>query len=297
MSLPKYHELMLPLLAKYGDKQEHYRKEFVDPLAEEMSLDPVELRQTTRGGGNRFAGRVHWAQTFLSNSGLIESTRRGHYRITGRGLEVLGLGLPKLTNQKILEMYPSLLQTPFWNKELRDGKSANKETHEEENTPADSLDNSLDQLRADTVSQLVEAIESTTPKQFEALVVQLLEAMDYGTGVVTPYTNDGGIDGIIHGDELGLEKIFIQAKKYQGNVGRPEIQKFVGSMESTSKGVFITTSDFAPSVEAYLHSRQENIVLINGQKLAELMYDFNQGVSISRVVKLKSLDNDFFEEL
>ena len=249
MSIPKYHQIMLPILKKYQDKQEHYRKDFIEDLAREFALTEEEANQKIKNGSSRFSSRVHWAQTFLSNSALIKSTRRGHYRITDRGLEVLALNLPELTNQKILELYPDLLRTPFWNKELRPDKTSKVDNSEEENTPDDSLDNSLDKLRADTVSQLVEAIDSTTPKQFESLVVRLLEAMDYGTGIVTPYYNDGGIDGIIHGDELGLEKIFIQAKKYQGNVGRPDIQKFVGSMNSTSKGVFITTSDFAPSVD------------------------------------------------
>jgi restriction system protein len=210
------------------------------------------------------------------------------------------MNLGDLYPDKIKELFPDVMETKFWNSDLRDKSNRSSEIDnvtESEVTPDESLDTILNQKEVLVKSEILESINNLTPRQFETLVVKVLVAMNYGTGIVTNYTNDGGIDGIIQADELGFEKIYIQAKKYSGNVGRPDIQKFVGAMTGTNKGVFITTSDFATSVSDYLKSRQENIILINGEKLVELMYKHNQGVSVIQNIEIKRIDTDFFDEL
>lgn len=300
MSIPKFYELMLPLLKLYGDKNLHHRKEFIDQISNQFSLTNEEKLETVKSGHLRIWDRMSWAQMFLKASNLIESKQRGYYSITKRGLEVLNLNLSELYPDKIRELYPDVMETKFWNPDLREKSNKFLEVEsiiELETTPDESLDTILNQKESIVKTEILESINNLSPRQFENLVVKVLEAMKYGEGIVTNYTNDGGIDGIIQADELGFERIYIQAKKYSGNVGRPDIQKFVGAMTGTNKGVFITTSDFATSVSDYLKSRQENIILINGDKLVELMYKHNQGVSVIQNIKIKRIDTDYFDEL
>jgi restriction system protein len=300
MSIPKFYELMLPLLKLYGDKNIHPRNEFIESIATEFKLTSEEVSEKVSNGNSRISDRVYWAITFLKNGGLLDQPKRGLYNITERGLNVLSMNLDSLYPKKIKELFPEVMEKKFWNSDLRDKSSKSlkiESISELETTPDESLDTILNQKESIVKSEILDSINNLSPRQFETLVVKVLVAMNYGTGIVTNYTNDGGIDGIIQADELGFEKIYIQAKKYSGNVGRPDIQKFVGAMTGTNKGVFITTSDFATSVSDYLKSRQENIVLINGDKLVELMYKHNQGVSVIQTIEIKRIDSDFFDEL
>ena len=303
MPIPKFHEIMLPLLELYSDNQLHHRKDFVEKISNYFNLTESERQENVKSGWTRVWDRVAWAQTYLKTSNLLDSPKRGYYKITNRGDEVLKMKLKNIKPDQIKKMFPDVMETKFWNPELRSQSkkiNINQLEIEAESTPDETLDIILNQKEILIKSEILESINNLTPRQFENLVVKLLIAMGYGTeefSSTTSYTNDGGIDGIIQADELGFEKIYIQAKKYEGNIGRPDIQKFVGSMTGTNKGVFITTSDFATSVIDYLKSRQENIRLINGNKLVDLMYKHNQGVSIVENIEIKRLDSDYFEEL
>ncbi|MEI6728624.1 MAG: restriction endonuclease [bacterium] len=304
MPIPKFHELMLPLLKHYGDGKVHTRYEFLDSLGIEFKLTPEELAERVSSGLTRVADRIGWATTFLKKAGLLIQPERGYHEITDRGQQTLKLGLDFLTPAKIVELYPDSKNNAFYNPLLRE-KHEFKDKIEEltlEGTPDEEIDTALANKELQTQSEIKDQVDKITPRQFENLVNKLLVAMGYGKEeyrTVTSYTNDGGIDGIIQADELGFEKIYIQAKKFQdgSSVGRPDIQKFVGAMTGTTKGVFITTAKFSSSVEEYLKSRSEKVILIDGPKLIRLMYKHNIGVSVRKTIDLKGLDSDFFDEL
>jgi len=305
MPIPKFHELMLPLLKHYGDGKIHPRYEFVDNLSKEFHLTPEELSEKVSNGLPRIADRTYWATTFLKKAGLLEQQeKRGFHKITDRGMHTLSLKLDFLTPSKLVELYPDIMETAFYNPQLRE-KHEFKDKIEEltlEGSPDEEIDTALVNKELQIQSEIKDQIDKITPRQFENLVNKLLVAMGYGKeeySSVTNYTNDGGIDGIIQADELGFEKIYIQAKKFQDgiSIGRPDIQKFVGAMTGTTKGIFITTSKFSSSVEEYLKSRSEKVILIDGLKLIKLMYKHNIGVSVRKIIDLKGLDSDFFEEL
>jgi restriction system protein len=301
MAIPKYHEIMLPLLRFFEDKKVHSKYDFFDQISAYFSLTDTEKNETIATGGNRLLNRIGWAITFMNKAKLLTRPERSKYQITQRGLDLLKTNPEFLTPQLIINLYPDVMDDPFYNSGLRVKRDENnQDTINIEIAPEEALDNILEQNKSAIYSDLLEQIKNLSPRNFEILVVKVLLAMGYGDeehSFTTQYTNDGGIDGIIQADELGFEKIYIQAKKYESKVGRPELQKFIGAMTGTNKGVFITTSDFTENVKDYLNSRQEKVVLINGLFLAKLMYKHNQGVSISRVVEIKSLDTDYFENL
>jgi len=304
MPIPKFHEIMLPLLELYADSQIHQCADFDEKLSKVFSLSEVERSERVSSGKTRFYDRILWAHTYLYKAKLLEKPKRGYYVITLRGLEFLNKKLNKLSVDNLIQLYPDILEDKFYNPDLRDKNDKKSDVITEvlnsEQTPDELLDQILDQKLTESYSEIQEQITNISPRGFEFLVNKLLIAMGYGTeefSSTTSYTNDGGIDGIIQADELGFDKIYVQAKKYEGNVGRPDIQKFVGAMTGTNKGVFITTSSFAPSVAEYLNSRQENVMLIDGPKLIELMYKHNQGVAVRRTIEIKTLDSDYFEEL
>ncbi len=302
MPIPKFHQIMLPLLNHYNDGKVYHRNTFIEILASEFDLTVQERSETVSNGNSRFADRVWWAGTFLKKGGLLTSPKRGYHQITQRGMGTLQMGLTNLNPDKIIELYPDVLNDPFYNPELR-SKTKSESTQSlitEELTPDESLDQAVSNIKARAYGEILDQIKLLSPLQFERLVVKVLVSMGYGTtefSFNTQYTNDGGIDGIIQGDELGFERIYVQAKKYEGSVGRPDIQKFVGAMTGTQKGVFITTSDFTKNSHDYIATRQENIILINGEQLVEFMYKYNQGVSVRKIIELKTLDSDYFEEL
>lgn len=294
--LPTFQEIMLPLLKCFSDGKEHHRYHFTETLAKHFNID---LEKTDLP---KFKNRIAWAFTFLKAGKILENSSRGVYKITDRGTHIISLNLTELTPHKIEELFPDVMQTRFWNPKLR-------EDHEEavvlldaskSQTPEETINIAVDQIKEQTISDLEEYVQKITPRAFEFLVVKLLTAMGYGTeefNRTTSYTNDAGIDGVIQSDVLGFETIYIQAKKYEGTVGRPDMQKFIGAMSGTTKGVFITTSTFANSVREYLKERQEKVILIDGEKMLELMYKYNLGLSVEKVYQTKKVDSDFFENI
>ena len=303
MSIPKFYQIMLPLLQKYQDSKTYHKNTFIEKIVDEFGLNPSERLEKVNSGTTRIVDRIFWAYTYLYKLGFLSRPNRANYAITARGLEFLQSNPSQIDLDKLKQLkqkYPDILEDKFWQKSNFKDLEKQAKAIESELTPDEFLAVIIEQKTIETQEEILEQIKKITPRGFENLVVKLLVAMGYGTqefSLTTSYTADGGIDGIIQADELGFERIYVQAKKYENNVGRPDIQKFVGAMQSTSKGVFITTAKFASSVTDYLKSRQENIVLIDGQKLVELMYKYNQGVSVRQVIEIKSVDIDYFDEL
>ena len=303
MSIPLYTDIFIPLLNLYSDNQIHHKYDFNLKIYEHFNVSEAEQNQKLKSGNSTVENRISWATTFLFKAKLITRTSRSNYQITERGIEFLKLKWTEYDFNRLYEIYPDLLEDLFWNPKLRNTDTDPSITVINNNsadfTPDELLDQVVKQNQSGLYSDLETQIKNITPRAFEKLVVDLLVKMKYGTeefSKTTSYTNDKGIDGIVQADILGFEKIYVQAKKYEGNVGRPDIQNFVGSMRG-NKGVFITTSSFAPSVNEYLRERREIVQLIDGQKLIELMYQFNLGVSVKSIVEVKGLDQDYFDGL
>jgi restriction system protein len=251
-----------------------------------------------------FANRVGWARTYLKKAGLLDAPRRGMVSITERGLEVLKTN-PKRVDNSLLKQFPEFLE--FQNIKKDDGETLSTldSPTTEKQTPEETIDLAYQNIRQSLAQELIDTVRRLTPAFFERLVVELLVKMGYGgsikdAGKAIGKTGDEGIDGTIKEDKLGLDIIYIQAKRWQiGNVvGRPELHKFVGALagQGAKKGIFITTSSFSKDALTYAPKNETKIVLIDGVQLAQLMIDYNLGVSVQRVYEIKRLDNDYFEE-
>ena len=303
MPIPDYQTLMLPLLRFAADGSDHTTREAVEVLATEFQLTPAERNELLASGQQAiFNNRVGWANSYLKKAGLLESPRRGALRITARGKQILGDN-PARIDVKFLERFPEFI-------EFRDASRNNRETTTTESvaiateqTPEEALELAHQSLRLSLAQDILSRILSCSPTFFERLVVELLVKMGYGgsrrdAGERIGQSGDGGIDGIIKEDRLGLDTIYIQAKRWQGSVGRPEIQKFVGALQGqrAKKGVFITTSSYTAEAIDYASRIDTKVVLIDGQLLANLMMDFDVGVSVSASYIVKRIDSDYFEE-
>jgi len=300
MAIPKYQELMLPLLKFAGDGEEHSKRSAVDHLADKFELTEEEKKKLLPSGKQSlFDNRVGWAKTYLKKARLLEYTRRGYFKITERGLEVLEDDPEKIDN-KYLEQFKEFEEFRSKSAQSEEEKDVDDEDFQDR-TPKEVLENAYQTLREDLAQDLLEKVKDSTPDFFEKLVIDLLINMGYGgsrrdAGKAIGRVSDGGIDGIINEDRLGLDIIYIQAKKWDNTVGRPEIQKFAGALEGkrAKKGIFITTSQFSSQAEDFVSTIGSKIILIDGEKLAKYMIDFNVGVSTEEVFELKGLDNDYF---
>jgi restriction system protein len=301
MAIPDYQSIMLPFLKFIEDKEEHSFRETVDGLAKVFQLTEEEQKELLPSGQQEiFSNRVGWARTYLKKSGLVMSTRRGYFKITDIGIEVLKKN-PEKINVQFLEQF----------KEFRDFRALrhNKEDKEKEYpeiieiTPEEALETAYQRLRDDLAIELLQQMKSSSPSQFEKLVVELLVKMGYGgsrhdAGKAIGKSGDEGIDGIIKEDRLGLDIIYIQAKRWGSTVGRPEVQKFAGALQGqrARKGIMITTSTFSNDAHDYASRIDSTIVLIDGQRLAQLMIDNNLGVSPLATYEIKRIDSDYFAE-
>jgi restriction system protein len=302
MAIPDFQTIMLPLIKFAGDQQEHSIQETIENLAETFKLSEEERKYLLPSGKDRiFNNRVRWAILYLKKANLIETTKRAHFKITQRGEDVLNQN-PKKINVKFLEQYSEFI-------EFRDKSKLEKETStgviEEisQQTPEESLEYGYQKMRRDLAVELLNQVKNCSSDFFERLVVELLVRIGYGgslknAGKAIGRTGDGGIDGIINEDLLGLDVIYIQAKNWEQVVGRPEIQKFVGALvgKRAKKGVFITTSSFSKNAIEYVTRIESKVVLIDGEQLAQLMIDHDIGVSKDRVYQIKKLDSDYFAE-
>ena len=309
MAIPDYQTLMLPLLQFAADGREHTKREAVSALGQQVGLTQEELGVLLPSGRQGlFDNRVAWARSYLKHAGLIDAPRRGVFVITDRGKQLLAEGVTRIDN-RVLSRYPEFLT--FISGAARKKPGAAVEAtlqpteHELALTPDEWIREGYQQLRETLAAELLQRIGKASPRFFEGLVVDLLVAMGYGgshedAARVVGQSGDGGIDGIIKQDRLGLDNIYVQAKRWQpgSTVGRPDVQQFAGALHGrkASKGVFITTSAFTREAVAYARGVQTAIVLIDGKELAELMLDYGIGVSLQETIRLQRVDEDYFTE-
>lgn len=300
MAIPDFQSVMLPLLNFAADKQEHSLQDAVDSLAIKFELTSEERQELLPSGKQtRFDNRVAWARSYFKQAGLVENTRRGFFKISDRGLDLLKTN-PKKINIKLLEQFPEFIEFRSVRKDVNEVQPALIDEPDKQ-TPEEQLENSYKILSDGLASEIIQQVKTCSPAFFERLVVELLLAMGYGgtragAGRAIGQSGDGGIDGIIDEDKLGLDSIYIQAKRWEGTVGRPEIQKFVGALQGNRahKGVFITTSDFTKEAQDYVKNISNKVVLINGFTLAKLMIENDVGVSTTSTYKVKKIDSDYF---
>lgn len=301
MAIPDYQTCMLPLLKYHADGQEHTNRDSIDTLANEFGLTEEERRMMLPSGvQGLFDNRVNWARTYMKKASLLESPKRGVHKITKRGLDVLSKN-PTRIDVAYLGQFKEF-------KEFRALRYTKQEEEEREldlnnKTPEESLEGAYQKLRADLAAELLQRLKACSPAFFERLVVEVIVKMGYGgtrqdAGKAIGKSGDGGIDGIIKEDKLGLDAIYIQAKRWESTVGRPEIQKFIGALaqQRAKKGLFITTSIFSADAEDCVSRIDAKIVLIDGETLAQMMIDHNVGVSTVGTYDVKKIDSDYFTE-
>lgn len=305
MPIPTYEEFMLPLLRFVGDGKEHHIRDVANAIAEELEISQIERDKMIPSGTKTvYYDRAQWAKTYLKKAGLIESVGRGTFRITNRGIDVLNSNPARIDSSYLLQFAEFVEFKNTRRDNVAISQSSNQFNDATEKTPEEVIDSVLDEIQKSLIEELLDYILSSSPAFFEKLVVDLLQAMGYGgafgTGKAIGRTDDGGIDGYIEEDKLGLDTIYIQAKRWQqsSSVGRPEVQAFVGSLmgAGASKGVFITTSRFSQKAYDYVQTlKTVKLILIDGEKLAKLMIEHNVGVGIERSFSLKRVDRDYFE--
>ena len=302
MAIPDYQTIMLPLLRFAGDGQVHSKSEAVESLAKEFELSDEEIKELLPSGKQAlFDNRVGWARTYILKAGLIESAGRGHFTITERGKQALSQN-PDMINVKFLDQFPEFVEFRKVRKD-KEKKPKEKDSLYTEINPEEALEAAYQELQESLASDLIQNIKQCAPDFFERLVVDVLIKIGYGgsrkeAGQAIGRTGDEGIDGIIKEDKLGLDIIYMQAKRWENTVGRPEIQKFAGALQGqrARKGIFITTSDFSKEALNYVKNIDSKIILIDGQRLAELMIEHNVGVSPVASYDVKKIDTDYFIE-
>ena len=301
MTIPDYQSIMLPLLSFAGDQQEHSLRETIDTLGDEFSLNESERHELLPSGRQAtFDNRVGWARTYLKKAGLVESTRHGYYQITDRGIKVL-TDKPDAINAKFLKQFPEFRE--FQNDSRKTDSTDASDQEGSKQTPEEVLEQAVQQLNNNLAIELVQTIKESSPAFFETLVIDLLVAMGYGgtrkdAGQTIGRSGDGGIDGIIKEDRLGLDVIYVQAKRWENSVARPEIQKFAGALQGmrAKKGVFITTSSFSSGARDYVSRIDSKIILIDGHQLAAFMIEHDVGVSPAASYIVKRIDIDYFAD-
>jgi len=284
MPIPSTNEMMLPVLQYIADGEVYRRSDIINMIRDRFSLTEDERRRLSDGVT---------MERPLEQRGLIERPRTGYYRITALGLEFLN------PNSEAILNFHTNTET---NGDPPDS-GENHEVGEENQRPEKSIDENYQQIRKELAVDLLEKIKSNSPDFFEKLVVDLLVKMGYGgsredAGRAVGGSGDGGIDGIINEDRLGLDVVYIQAKRWEGSVSRPEIQRFAGALQGqrARKGVFITTSNFTRDAKEYVDTIDSKIVLIDGEQLAEYMIDHDIGVSTTKTYEIKRVDSDYFVE-
>ncbi|WP_319557343.1 restriction endonuclease [Thiomicrorhabdus sp.] len=300
MTIPKHDEIRVPALSLLSENGQLKLKEFEAPLAKRFELTDEELQEEYESGnGKIFYDRISWALSYMNMVGLLNKPKRGLYEISELGAEKLK------TPQSINDFIAAEIAKQQKNKLTKQPEVA---ISNESLTPQEELYSSAQKIRESKYQEIIETILSKTPREFEKLVVMLLQRMGYGgeikqSGSVTSYTNDGGIDGIIKEDVLGLGRIHIQAKRYAqiNSVGREEIQKFVGALAvaQSNKGVFITTSSFSQGAATYANSLNGSttLILIDGSQLAAYLYEYGVGLQIEQTIEIKKLDSEFWDSM
>lgn len=297
MAVPDFQSFFKPLLDVASDGNEHSIQEARNIIAARMSISEEDLKERLPSGTQtKFDNRVAWAKSYFIQAQVLEASRRGHFKITQRGVELHKKGLKRI-DVKVLNEYPEFV-------EFNRGKeSKEEEPTPQVETPEELLQKAYESIRNDLAGQILEKIKSNTPAFFEKLVVDLMVSMGYGgsradAGKSIGGSGDEGIDGIIKEDRLGLDVVYLQAKRWEGTVGRPEVQKFVGALHGkrAKKGVFITTGKFSDDSKKYVETIDPKVILIDGRTLAELMIDFSLGTTTSGTYEIKRIDTDYYAE-
>lgn len=297
MAVPEFNKFMLPLLRIAGDGAEHSISEVVEILATQLGLSEGDRNEVLPSGRQtRLLNRSSWARAYLTKAGLLQTTGRGTFRLTTRGREVLQENPGEIT-PRFLARFPEFRQ---FQTRAEHGNGPDQ-IEELTQTPQEMLESSHQRLVQQLAADLLERVKSCSARFFETLVVDLLVAMGYGgsrkdAGQAVGQSGDGGIDGIIKEDKLGLDVVYIQAKKWEGTVGRQVVQAFAGSLEGqrARKGVLITTSQFSQEAQDYVGRIEKKIVLIDGQQLAQLMIEHGVGVTEVATFSVRKMDADYF---
>jgi restriction system protein len=300
MAIPDFQSWFMPLLQRLADGQEHSMSDLYEQLADDRGLSADDRAELLKSGTQFvYQNRIGWARTYLKKAGLVEAPGRGLVKLTPRGQEILNSPPPKL-NVKFLRQYPEFVEFHTYHPPAAPENETPAESADEE-TPQDALERAQAELRHQLAEDLLERVMKSPPSFFERLVVDLLLRMGYGgsredAGRTIGKAGDGGLDGVINEDRLGLDVIYIQAKRWEKPVGRPLVQAFAGSLEGAraKKGVMMTTSSYSSDAQAYVHQIEKRIVLIDGATLADLMIEHNVGVSIEATYDVKKIDTDYF---
>ena len=299
MSVPGFQSYFLPLLLIASDGAEHTIGEARERLAVEFRLTASDTAERLPSGTQtKYGNRVAWAKTYLIHASVLASSRWGSFQITDRGRELLRQGHNSI-DIKVLSQYPELVE--FNSPTRRDGPPSAQPSLTE--TPEEVLQKAYQSIRNDLASDLLGRIGENTPGFFEKLVVDLMVAMGYGGSQADAaesigQSGDEGVDGIIKEDRLGLDVIYLQAKRWQGTVGRPEIQKFVGALtgKRAKRRVFITTGRFSEDAIGYVSAIEPKIILIDGKSLVNYMIDFGIGTTRQALYETRRVDSDYFVE-
>ena len=304
--IPSFEKFMLPILEWLKDGAIRTNREAREKMAEVFNVSQEELDEKYSKGGSRFDGRVNWALTYLRQAGLTKAQGRGHHVITAEGRALLAEGVNYLTEKEFIARFGDVSPQFFYysNRE----KKTKPEIIEKDYVshavdPEESIHDAVHQMEEALISELLDRVKKISPSDFEKLVIELLVKMGYGGSIEdaatkTKYSGDEGIDGIIKEDILGLDSIYIQAKRFSdGPIGRPLLQAFVGALSPhhAKKGVFITTSTFSHQAIEYAKAAEARIILIDGHQLCKYMLQFNLGVSTREVIELKTIDSDYFD--
>ncbi|MHB8394627.1 MAG: restriction endonuclease [Candidatus Dormibacteria bacterium] len=304
MSVPPFPQLLLPLLEAVADGVPHRERDLAPQLADRLGLTEADLREILpKRGQPRFENRLYWARLFLKQAGLVELAGGGLFQITEQGRQVLG-ERPRAIDVPYLEQFPAFRE---FQERAQHGKESTAPAPDSDDTPALSPDEMLatawQSLRFQLAQELLDRIHAAAPSFFEKLVLDVLVAMGYGgsrqdAALAVGGVRDGGIDGLIKEDRLGLDTIYVQAKRWNGVVGRPLVQAFAGSLDAhhAHKGVFITTSAFTEDARQFAGSIEKRIALIDGLTLANLMIDNGVGVTTQETYEVRKVDLDYFEE-
>lgn len=301
MAVPDFQSFFKPLLEIAADVKEHSMKEARELIAKNMNLSEADLKELLPSGTQtKYDNRIAWAKSYFVQAKVLEAPRRAYFRITDRGLELLKKGYNRI-DIKILNQYPEFVEFHTMKAASSTDNGQQDTLHLE--TPEETLQKAYQNIRSDLAAEILEKIKSNSPQFFERLVVDIMISLGYGgsradAGKSIGQSGDEGIDGIIKEDRLGLDVIYLQAKRWGGTVGRPEVQKFVGALHGkrAKKGVFITTGRFSDDALRYVESIDPKVILIDGRTLTELIIDHGLGTSTTAKYEIKRIDTDYFTE-
>ncbi|HPH87841.1 MAG TPA: restriction endonuclease [Chitinophagales bacterium] len=290
MEIPKFDETFIPILEILKTGKVYKTRELIEEVKKKFynELNEEQLKQKTKSGDLLIDNRIAWGKSYLKKGGYVFFPERGHVQVTEKGINHSSrLSVIDLENESTL--------FDFYKKEKQNNVEENKITI---STPQDLIDEGFNRIESDIKNELLQKLKNIDPYFFEKVVLRLLKKMGYGEFIETSKSSDGGIDGIINEDKLGLDKIYIQAKRFnEGKVREKDIRNFIGAMSGdTNKGVFVTTSEFDEKALEKARSAHHKIICINGLKLVTLMHEFNVGIQVKTIYEIKQIDEDFFDE-